>query len=272
MDAGRLSLNQITVNDLPLPAAVDLCRRHGIPSIALWRDKISAVGLEEAVRLVRDAGLRVSSVCRGGMFTDPAGVGAEAVLADNRRAVDEAAALDADVLVLVCGPLTDTDLPGARRRVREGIEALLPHAAAAGVKLGIEPLHPMMISERSVVNSLAQALDLADAFADPHPGTLGVVVDAYHVWWDPSLAAQLERATGRVFGYHVSDWLPRTTDLLLDRGMMGDGLIDLPWLSGAVARAGYAGPVEVELLSSRLWREDPDEVARTVRERFEERV
>jgi sugar phosphate isomerase/epimerase len=268
MDAGRLSLNQITVNALSLEAAVDACARHGIGGIALWRDKIAAAGLDRAVRLVQDAGLRVTSVCRGGMFTDPAAAPAD-VLADNRRAVEEAAALGADVLVLVCGPLLDADLPGARRRVRDGIEALLPHAAAAGVRLGVEPLHPMMISVRSVVVSLRQALDLVEELDDDH---LGVVVDAYHVWWDPDLAAQLERARGHVLGYHVSDWKPATTDLLLDRALMGDGLIDLPWLSARVAETGFTGGVEVEVLSSALWQEDPDDVLARVRRRFVDAV
>ncbi|WP_432542210.1 sugar phosphate isomerase/epimerase family protein [Kineococcus sp. SYSU DK002] len=264
MDAARLSLNQITLNSLDLPAAVAACERHEIGAIALWRDKIAAVGLDRATRLVRDAGLRVSSVCRGGMFTDPE----RDVRDDNRRAVDEAAALQADTLVLVCGPLLDRDLPAARARVQDGIAELLPHARDAGVRLAVEPLHPMMIGVRSVVSTLAQALDLSDAL----DGEPGVIVDAYHVWWDPELDTQIARAGERVLGYHVSDWLPQTSDLLLDRGMMGDGLIDLPRLSAAVAAAGYTGPVEVELLSSRWWAEDPDDVARTLRKRFEEFV
>jgi sugar phosphate isomerase/epimerase len=265
MDVGRLSLNQITLNSLGLPEAVAACERHEIGAIAVWRDKIAAVGLDRAVQLVTSAGLRVSSVCRGGMFTDP---DAAAVREDNRRAVDEAAALQADTLVLVCGPLRDHDLPGARARVRDGIADLLPHARQAGVALAVEPLHPMMITERSVVSTLRQALDLSDELG----GEVGVIVDAYHVWWDPDLDEQIARAAGRIRGYHVSDWLPRTTDLLLDRGMMGDGLIDLPRLSGLVADAGYRGPVEVELLSTRWWSQDPDDVARTLRKRFEEFV
>jgi sugar phosphate isomerase/epimerase len=262
MDAARLSLNQITVNSLGLPETLDACVRH---DVALWRDKIAAVGLERAVDLVAASGVHVSSVCRGGMFTvgDPADV-----RADNRAAVEEAAALGADALVLVCGPLADRDLAGARSRVRAGIAELLPHARDAGVALAIEPLHPMMIAERSVVLSLRQALDLCDDLGEG----VGVVVDAYHVWWDPELDAQLERAAGRVLGYHVSDWLPRTSDLLLDRGMMGDGLIDLPRLSGLVAAAGHTGPVEVEILSTRWWAVDPDDVLRTVRTRFEQFV
>lgn len=273
MDLGRLSLNQITLNSLGLPEAVAACERHEIGAIAVWRDKIAAVGLDRAVGLVRSAGLHVSSVCRGGMFTDP---DTAAVREDNRRAVDEAAALEADTLVLVCGPLRDHDLPGARSRVRDGIADLLPHARQAGVALAIEPLHPMMIAERSVVSTLRQALDLSDEIGGGSGGgtdpEVGVIVDAYHVWWDPDLDEQLARAAGRIRGYHVSDWLPRTTDLLLDRGMMGDGLIDLPRMSRLVAEAGYTGPVEVEILSSRWWSQDPDEVTRTLRTRFEECV
>ncbi|WP_432503131.1 sugar phosphate isomerase/epimerase family protein [Kineococcus arenarius] len=271
MDTRRLSLNQITVNSWSLEQAVAGCVRHDIGAIALWRDKIAAAGLPRAVELVREAGLRVSSVCRGGMFTDPSADPA-AVLDDNRRAVEEAAELGADTLVLVCGPLVDKDLPAARTRVRDGIAALLPHAAAAGVRLAIEPLHPMMISVRSVVVSIGQALDLVEELEPAHPGHLGVIVDAYHVWWDPALEQQLQRATGKVFGYHVSDWLPGTSDLLLDRGVMGDGLMDLPRLSAQVAATGFDGPVEVEVLSSRWWAEDPDDVLRLVRKRFEEFV
>ncbi|WP_432561227.1 sugar phosphate isomerase/epimerase family protein [Kineococcus sp. SYSU DK003] len=267
MDLGRLSLNQITLNSLGLPEAVAACERHEVGAIAVWRDKIAAVGLDRAVDLVRSAGLHVSSVCRGGMFTDPAADPA-AVREDNRRAVDEAAALRADSLVLVCGPLLDHDLAGARARVQDGITELLPYARDHGVRLAIEPLHPMMISRRSVISTLAQALDLSDAL----DGEVGVIVDAYHVWWDPDLETQLARAGARIAGYHVSDWLPGTADLLLDRGMMGDGLIDLPRLSALVADAGYRGPVEVEILSSRWWAEDPDDTVRTLRKRFEEFV
>ncbi|NYD21439.1 sugar phosphate isomerase/epimerase family protein [Kineococcus aurantiacus] len=264
MDTARLSLNQITLNTLGLPEVVEICERHGIGSLAVWRDKVAAVGLDRAAALVRSAGLHVSSVCRGGMFTDPT----VDVREENRRAVEEAAALGADCLVLVCGPLLDHDLAAARGRVHDGIADLLPHARAAGVRLAVEPLHPMMISRRSVVNTLAQALDLSDAL----DGEVGVVVDAYHVWWDPELDAQVARAGRRVLGYHVSDWLPGTADLLLDRGMMGDGLIDLPRVSRLVADAGYTGPVEVEILSTRWWAEDPDDVTRTLRKRFEEFV
>ena len=170
------------------------------------------------------------------------------------------------MLVLVCGPAPDGDLEGARRQVLAGIEALLPHAAERGVRLGIEPLHPMMIAERSVVVTLAQALDLAERF---EPSEVGVVIDAYHVWWDPELERQVERASGRIAGYHVSDWLVPTPDLLAGRGMMGDGVIDLPRLRALVDRAGYDGPIEVEVINPALAALPAGELMALVRERFE---
>jgi sugar phosphate isomerase/epimerase len=268
-DLARLSLNQITVDQWDVPQLVEGCLRHGIGSVSLWRHRIAETGLQRTATLVREAGLHVSSVCRGGMFpaTDAADVARRA--ADNRRAVDEAAELGADVLVLVCGPAADRDLPRARAQVADGIAALLPYAREAGVRLGIEPLHPMMITERSVVVTLGQALDLVEQHDSPW---LGVVVDAYHVWWDPELAAGMARATGRVLGYHVSDWLTPTTDLVFGRGLMGQGAIDLPALSAAVAAAGYAGPVEVEVLSHEQWRRDADELVADVRARFVDHV
>jgi sugar phosphate isomerase/epimerase len=264
VNPNRLSLNQITVRPWSLERVVDGCARHGIPSVAVWRDKLAEVGTARAAKLLDAAGVRVSSLCRGGMFTDP-GVSDQAALDDNRRAVDEAAALGADVLVLVCGGLADTDLPAARRRVADGIAALMPHAEAAGVMVGIEPLHPMMISERSVVVTLGQANDLVEAIDSAN---LGVIVDAYHVWWDPHLYAEIRRADGRVLGYHVSDWLATTTDLIYCRGLMGDGLIDLPRLSAAVEEAGFRGAVEVEILSRDLWQRDGEDILRTVLDRF----
>jgi sugar phosphate isomerase/epimerase len=180
--------------------------------------------------------------------------------------VDEAAELGTDVLVLVCGPAPDGDLERARAQVLAGIEALLPHAAQHGVRLGIEALHPMMIAERSVVVTLAQALDMAERF---DPGEVGVVVDAYHVWWDPELERQVERAAGRILGYHVSDWLVPTPDVLKGRGMMGDGVIDLPRIRALVERAGYDGPIEAEVINPVLAELPSGELTALVAERFE---
>lgn len=263
-DLSRISLNQITTNRWSLAEAVDGCARQGIGWIGLWRDKVADCGLARSARLVSDAGLRVSSLCRGGFF--PAR-GADAIGArreDNRRAVDEAAALGTDVLVLVCGPPVDRDIDGAREQVAEGIADLAPYASAAGVKLGIEPLHPMFTADRSVIVTMAQATTLAERFPVEQ---VGVIVDAYAVWWDPDLRAQLSRAAGRILGYHVSDWLVPPPDVLLGRGMMGDGLIDLRGLRGAVEAAGYRGPIEVEIFNRAIWDAPGDEVLTAIKER-----
>jgi sugar phosphate isomerase/epimerase len=241
-DLDRLSFNQITADHLDLDQVIEACAEAGFGWLAPWRHKL----VPDAGERIRAAGLRTSSLCRGGFFPAPGVAERRERDADNRAAVDEAAALGSDLLVLVCGPAPDGDLPLARRQVLEGIEALAPYAAEHGVRLGIEALHPMMIGERSVVVTLAQALDLAERF---DPDRVGVVVDAYHVWWDPELERQLGRAAGRVFAYHVSDWLVPTTDLLAGRGMMGDGVIDLPRLRGLVDAAGYDGPIEVEVIN-----------------------
>jgi sugar phosphate isomerase/epimerase len=242
-EPARLSLNLMTVDHWALPEAVERCAAAGLGIVGPWRHQLAGPGVEASARLIRDAGLIVSSLCRGGFFTAP---GADE---DNRRAVEEAAALGAPVLVLVCGPPTDRDLAAARATIANGIERLLPHAADHGVRLGIEPLHPMMVGERSAIVTLGEAVALARSFASPH---VGVVVDAYHVFWDPRLDQELEAAAGLIAGYHVSDWLVPTADLLAGRGLMGDGIIDLPRIGRLVADAGYHGPIEVEVINPAL--------------------
>jgi sugar phosphate isomerase/epimerase len=262
---GRLSLNQITVDQWTLPEVVDGCVRAGITAIAPWRQRVDEVGLAAAARMISGAGLRVSSLCRGGFF--PAATAAERKRADddNRRAVDEAAALGTDVLVLVCGPPQGRDLAGARAAIAEGIERLVPYAVQHGVRLGVEPLHPMMIGERSAIVTLGEALDLAERFDGDQ---VGVIVDAYHVWWDPALEREIARAAGRILGFHVSDWLVPTPDLLQGRGMMGDGIIDLRAIRGLLDAAGYDGPIEVEVINPELWRMPGDDLVALTRERF----
>jgi sugar phosphate isomerase/epimerase len=262
LDPGRLSFNQITADHLTLEEAVDACAEAGIQWFGPWRQKLEA----DSARRIRDAGLRVSSLCRGGFFPAADAAGRREREADNQAAVDEAAELGTDVLVLVCGPAPNGDLEAARAQVLAGIEALLPHAVERGVRLGIEPLHPMMIAERSVVVTLAQALDMAERFDARH---VGVVIDAYHVWWDPDLEAQVRRAAGRILGYHVSDWLVPTPDVLAGRGMMGDGVIQLPRIRALVERAGYEGPIEVEVINPALADVPTRDLMTTVRERFE---
>jgi len=263
-DLSRISLNQVTTNRWSLAEAVDGCARQGIGWIGLWRDKVADCGLARSARLVSDAGLRVSSLCRGGFFPARGAVAIGARREHNRRAVDEAAALGTDVLVLVCGPPVDRDIDGAREQVAEGIADLVPYASAAGVKLGIEPLHPMFTADRSVIVTMAQATTLAERFPAEQ---VGVIVDAYAVWWDPDLRAQLSRAAGRILGYHVSDWLVPPPDVMLGRGMMGDGVIDLRGLRGAVEAAGYRGPIEVEIFNRAIWDAPGDEVLTVIKER-----
>jgi sugar phosphate isomerase/epimerase len=270
-DTRLLSLNTATVSvQWTLEQCIDGCARHGIGGIAPWRDKLDACGAETAARLIRDAGLRVSGLCRGGMFPAADKAGRDAALDDNRKAVDDAATIGADCLILVVGGLPEgsKDIAGARNQVQDGIAALLEHSRAAGVHLAIEPLHPMYAADRACVNTLGQANDMCDALGDG----IGVAVDVYHVWWDPDLEAEIARAgaAGRILGFHVCDWLVPTTDLLLDRGMPGDGVIDIPKIRGWVEAAGYDGSSEVEIFSKdNWWTRDADEVLATCVERHQ---
>jgi sugar phosphate isomerase/epimerase len=244
-EISRLSFNQITADHLALAEVADACAGAGIGWLGAWRHKLEP----GAAEVIRSAGLRVSSLCRGGFF--PAATSAERRRRedDNRRAIEQAAELGTDVLVLVCGGAPGGELERARAMVVDGIERLVPHASASGVRLGIEPLHPMLLVERSVIVTLTQANAIAERF---EPGEVGVIVDAYHVWWDPDLEREIARAGERILGYHVSDWLVPTTDLLAGRGMMGEGTIDLGRIRGVVERAGYEGPIEVEVINPSL--------------------
>lgn len=276
----QLSLNQATIKHASLEHALDVAIEQGYQSIGLWREPVAEAGLERAVELVKASGLRVSSLCRGGFFTAEAGPDAEVALADNRRAIDETAALAAagaedsrPVLVLVAGGMREgsKDLAGARQRVTEVVGALTSYAEAAGVILAVEPLHPIFAADRAVVSTLGQALDIAEA-AGP---TVGVVVDTYHVWWDPDIERQIARAgrSGRIAAYQVCDWLvPVPVDNLLGRGLMGDGAIDFAPLTRAVVGAGYTGDVEVEIFNEQLWNAPFADVAAQVAGRFDELI
>jgi sugar phosphate isomerase/epimerase len=277
---GLLSLNTATVRaQWDLPSIVDGCARHGIRGISPWRDQVAKAGLKESAARIRGSGLAVSGYCRGGMFPAVDREGRRAALDDNKRAVDEALTLGAACLVLVVGGLpkdrdgriASKDLQGAREMVRDGVGELLEYARPAGMPLAIEPLHPMYAAERACVNTMAHANALCDELG---PG-LGIAVDAYHVWWDPDLRREIERAgstsPSRLLAYHICDWLVPTTDLLTDRGMMGDGVIDLRLLRSWMESAGYRGMHEVEIFSaSNWWKRDPDEVLTTVKARHRE--
>jgi sugar phosphate isomerase/epimerase len=272
-DHALLSLNTATVRKQgDLLAIAEACARHGVRAVSPWRDQVAAVGLDRAVRAVKDAGLELSGYCRGGMFPADAAHAQEA-RDDNRRAVDEAAALGAPCLVLVVGGLPQfsrpgsapsKDLPAAHAQVEDGIAALLDYARPAGMPLAIEPLHPMYAADRACVNTLGHALDICDRLDPQRRGGLGVALDVYHVWWDPELSAGIARAgCERMLAYHVCDWLVPTRDLLLDRGMMGDGVIELRRIRGEVEAVGFTGFVEVEIFSNDWWARPMDEVIET---------
>lgn len=268
-DLSRLSINTATTRgQWGLDQAIPAYAAAGIAGVAPWRDQVAAIGLDRTAALIRDHGLTVTGLCRGGMFPAADARRRQAAIDDNRRAIDEAAALNAQCLVIVAGGLSEgsKDIAGARAMIAEGLEAILPWARAAGVPLAIEPLHPMYAADRCCVNTLAQALDLCDALGDG----IGVAVDVYHVWWDPDLPAQIARAgKDRLLAFHICDWLVPTRDLLLDRGMMGDGVIDIPALRGLVEAAGYEGLCEVEIFSAENWWKRPgEEVVATCAERF----
>jgi sugar phosphate isomerase/epimerase len=261
----RLSLNQITTQYWSMTDTIEGCARAGVSWIGLWRDKVQQLGASETARRMRSAGLRASSLCRGGFFPAATERERRERVQDNLRAVDDAAELGAPVLVLVSGPAPDRDLEAARSMVLEGIAEVIPYAGTCGVRLAIEPLHPMFAGDRSVVVTLGQANAMAEQLKS---AVVGVAVDVYHVWWDPMVYVEIARAGPRIVGFHVSDWLVPPPDHLLGRGLPGDGVIELRKLREAVEAAGYDGPIEVEIFNQQVWETPGDEVLATVKERF----
>lgn len=271
-DLSRFSINQMTVKQLSMPELVDACGQLGIVNVGLWREPVQSYGLEATAKLIRDAGLTVTTLCRGGFFTAIDAEERAAALDDNRRAIDEAATLGTDTLVLVSGglPAGSKDLHGARERIADALAVLGPYAEERGVKLAIEPLHPMYASDRCVVSTLTQALDLAERFPAHQ---VGVTVDTYHIWWDDNAPAQIARAgaSGRIHTFQLADWTtPLPEGVLTGRGQIGDGAIDMREWQGYVEAAGYTGAIEVELFNDGLWARDGREVLAETAARFVE--
>ncbi|WP_399678821.1 sugar phosphate isomerase/epimerase family protein [Xenophilus sp.] len=266
-DHDWLSVNTATLRrqhgaEVPLAKIIDQCAAQGVRAISPWRDQVAAAGLDAVARQLKAHGMALSGYCRGGFFPAADAAGLKAALDDNRRAIDEAKTLDAPCLVLVVGALPGAlegrpaykDIARARGEVRDGIAASLAYAREVGMPLAIEPLHPMQAADRACINTLEHALDLCDELDPARSGMLGVALDVYHVWWDPKLHQQTERAgRERLLAYHVCDWLAPTRDLLNDRGMMGDGVIELKKIRGWVEDAGFAGFSEVEIFSAQDW-------------------
>jgi sugar phosphate isomerase/epimerase len=287
LDHRWLSINTATIRkqrgvETPLSTLIDQCAAAGIRAISPWRDQVAAVGLEAVARQLQANNIELSGYCRGGFYTAPDAAGLRAALDDNRRAIDEAKTLNAPCLVLVVGALPGAlagkaaykDLSRARAEVRDGIAATLDYARQVGMPLAIEPLHPMQAADRACINTLEHALDLCDELDPQRSGMLGVALDVYHCWWDPKLEQQIARAgQKRLLAYHVCDWLTPTRDLLSDRGMMGDGVVELRKIRGWVEQAGYAGYSEVEIFSELdWWRRDGGEVLQACIERHRSHV
>jgi sugar phosphate isomerase/epimerase len=256
-DTRRLCIHTITTKPWSLDRAAEKYAKAGIRHITVWRDALEACGAKRAQQVLRDSGLSVTSLCRGGFFPADTKKGREAALADNRRAIEEAHAIGAPLIVLVCGAVPGLPLAEARAQIIDGICALLPECEAAGVKLAIEPLHPMYADSRSAINTLKQANDAVERIASP---LVGVAVDVYHLWWDPDLGTEIARC-GRMnalFAYHICDWRTPTRHLLTDRALMGDGCINLRQIRSWVEETGFAGPIEVEIFSEEWWATDQD--------------
>jgi sugar phosphate isomerase/epimerase len=266
-DFSRLCVHTITTKPWPLEKAAREFAAAGVSGITVWRDTLAGKNIAQARRMLQDLNLEVVSLCRGGFFPAREPAKRQAAIDDNLKAIDEAAALGAPHVVLVCGAVPGQPLTESRKQIQEGIAACLEHAAAAGVKLAIEPLHPMYADDRSAVNTLAQANDMAEALNSPW---VGIAVDVYHLWWDPDLENQIKRCgqNGNLTAFHICDWNTPTTDLLNDRGLMGEGCINVKEIRGWVEATGFSGYNEVEIFSNKFWTQDQHEFLAKIKEAY----
>ncbi|MCP4451316.1 MAG: sugar phosphate isomerase/epimerase [Planctomycetes bacterium] len=266
-DLSKLCVHTITTKPWSIDQAAVAYEKAGIKGISVWRDTLSKHGPENTSRLLRDHGLAIVSLVRGGFFSHTTDQGRAQAIDDNKVAIDEAAALGAPLVVLVCGAVPGQPLSMSRDQIRDGIEGLLDHAQACCVKLAIEPLHPMYADDRSAINTMAQANDMTEAIGSPW---LGIAVDVYHLWWDPDLALEIKRCgvQGHLFAYHICDWKTPTKDMLLDRGLMGEGCINLPQIRGWIEEAGFDGFHEVEVFSEAYWQMDQTEFLDKIKQAY----
>jgi sugar phosphate isomerase/epimerase len=268
-DLSQLCIHSITTKPWSIEDAVQNFAAEGVKGITVWRDALEARDIGKTGRFIRDHGLEIVSLCRGGFFPATEKLKRKAAIGDNKRAIEEAAELGAPLIVLVCGSDPHQSLEDSRNQIRDGIEAIIPDAAAAGIRLAIEPLHPMYADTRSAINTLAQANDMAISF---HSTSVGVAVDVYHLWWDPFLEQEIKRCgeNDRLFAFHICDWNSPTTDLLLDRGIMGDGCIPVKKIRSWVEAAGFRGFYEVEIFSTKYWQQDQSQYLKKIIQAYKE--
>jgi sugar phosphate isomerase/epimerase len=255
-DLSRLCIHTITTKSWNIEEAAENFSAVGVKGITVWRDALDGRNVKQTSRMLRDQDLSIVSLCRGGFFASKDSSKRKTAVDDNKSAIDEAAELQTSMLVLVCGAEPCQPLEESRKQIHDGIAAILPTATAAGIKLAIEPLHPMYADTRSAINTLAEANDLAESFNSPW---LGVAIDVYHLWWDPSLENEIKRCgrNGNLMAFHICDWKVPTSDLLLDRGLMGEGCINIKQIRSWVEAAGFTGFNEVEIFSTSYWKESP---------------
>jgi len=268
-DLSRLAIHTMTTKPWDLPTTCAKYAAAGVPGVGVWRQWLEGRKLAESRQLLDDHGLTAVSLVRGGFFPGLTSDERQASLDDNRRALDEAAAIGAPQVVLVCGAKPELSLAENRKQITEGIASCIDHASQTGVKLSIEPLHPMYADCRSAVNTVGQCNDIIDVVGASH---VGIAVDVYHVWWDPQLENELKRAGDRIIGFHVCDWMTPTDDMLNDRGLMGEGCIDNRGIRKMVEAAGFAGWIEVEVFSTRHWARDQDEYLADITKAYLENV
>lgn len=269
MELKHFSLNQQSMPCWSIEDAAKACFKNGISWIGLNRNKVKETGLKETVKILKENNLKVSSLCVGAQFPAISVTERENRIIDNFRAIEEAAELNANVLILTGGALNGCDIISARKMISDGISKIIPYAEQLGVNLGIEPLHPVFAADRSVINTLEQANDIRNLFLSPN---LGVIIDVYHVWWEPKLYEQIDKAKDSIFGFHVNDWITPIIEPFTSRGMMGSGYIDIKKIRKAIINTGYDGPIEVEIFNKDMWESPYEEVLEEMLKSFKEYV
>jgi sugar phosphate isomerase/epimerase len=268
-DLPQLCIHTITTKPWSIEEAAKNFSAEGVKGITVWRDALEGRDINQTGRLLRNHGLQIVSLCRGGFFPNKETTKRKAAIDDNRKAIEEAAALGAPLIVLVCGSDPSQSLDDSRKQIHDGIEAIIPDAAAAGIRLAIEPLHPMYADTRSAINTLAQANDMALSL---NSTTVGVAVDVYHLWWDPFLEQEIKRCgeNDHLFAFHVCDWNVPTADLLFDRGIMGEGCIPVKKIRSWVEATGFNGFYEVEIFSTKYWQQDQSQYLKKIIKAYKE--